>query len=82
MNKLHSTKRQTETVFQQHKEREKHKKENPLRNVILGGQDGLVTALGIVLGVSAAYILIATVLAATFSESLSMRVVAYTSAIS
>lgn len=65
---------------------EQHKQENPLRDVILGGQDGLVNALGIILGISAAGgdlpILIATVLAATFAESLSMGAVAYTSALS
>jgi predicted membrane protein (TIGR00267 family) len=72
--------------FRRHKRQEKHKKENPLRDVILGGQDGLVNALGIILGVMAASsdvkILIATVLAATIAESLSMGAVAYTSALS
>ena len=33
---------------------EEHKTENPLRDVILGGQDGLVNSLGIILGISAA----------------------------
>src|SRR5579872_2939960 len=79
------TERPTKEEFQRHKnEEEQHKRENPLRDVILGGQDGLVNALGIILGVSAASsdvrILIATVLAATFAESLSMGAVAYTSA--
>jgi len=54
-----------------------------LRDIILGGQDGLVNVLGIVLGATAAAadtrILIATALAATFAESLSMGAVAYTS---
>jgi len=72
--------------FRKHQRQEKHKHENPLRDVILGGQDGLVNALGIILGVMAASgdvrILIATVIAATFAESLSMGAVAYTSAIS
>jgi predicted membrane protein (TIGR00267 family) len=79
-------KRPTEKEFQKHQKEEKHKKENPLRDVILGGQDGLVNALGIILGVIAASsdvkILIATVLAATVAESLSMGAVAYTSALS
>ncbi len=73
-------------ILKTHRENERHKRDNPLRDVILGGQDGLVNALGIVLGVSAATsdvkILIATVLAATFAESLSMGAVAYTSAMS
>jgi VIT1/CCC1 family predicted Fe2+/Mn2+ transporter len=54
-----------------------------LRDVILGGQDGLVNVLGIVLGLSAAQapikLLIAAGMAATFSESVSMGAVAYTS---
>ncbi|MBI3486242.1 VIT1/CCC1 transporter family protein [Candidatus Daviesbacteria bacterium] len=72
--------------FEKHKSEKQHKKDNPLRDVILGGQDGLVNALGIILGVLAATsdlkILITTVLAATFAESLSMGAVAYTSALS
>lgn len=79
-------KRPTKEEFEKHKAESKHKLENPLRDVILGGQDGLVNALGIILGALAAgastHILIATVLAATFAESLSMGAVAYTSAIS
>lgn len=51
--------------------------------LILGGQDGLVNVLGIVLGVSAASsdtkIILAAGLAATFAESISMGAVAYTS---
>src|ERR1700722_8628359 len=78
--------RPTDSEFRKHQRQEKHKKENPLRDVILGGQDGLVNALGIILGVMAASsdvkILIATVLAATIAESLSMGAVAYTSALS
>ena len=53
--------------------------------MILGGQDGLVNVLGIVLGVAAASgdtrILIAASLAATFAESISMGAVAYTSSL-
>jgi len=62
---------------------EAHKGSSWLRDVILGGQDGLVNVLGIVLGVSAAtsnlQLLIAAALAATFAESISMGAVAYTS---
>ena len=54
-----------------------------LRDIILGGQDGLVNVLGVVLGVSAATsdlkIIIISGLAATFAESISMAAVAYTS---
>ena len=79
--------RPTQEAFNKHKTiEEKHKKSNPLRDVILGGQDGLVNALGIILGISAAssdvHILIATVIAASIAESLSMGAVAYTSAMS
>jgi vacuolar iron transporter family protein len=56
-----------------------------LRDVILGGQDGLVNVLGIVLGISAASsnipVLLAAGLAATFAESTSMAAVAYTSSL-
>jgi predicted membrane protein (TIGR00267 family) len=51
--------------------------------VILGGQDGLVNVLGVILGVAAAtsntYIVLVAGLAATFAESVSMGAVAYTS---
>lgn len=54
-----------------------------LREVILGGQDGLVNVLGVVLGVSAATndlkVIIVSGLAAAFAESASMAAVAYTS---
>lgn len=64
---------------------EQHVAENSLRDIILGGQDGLVNVLGIVLGVSAAnggnQIIIAASLAAAFAESVSMAAVAYTSAL-
>ena len=54
-----------------------------LKDIILGGQDGLVNVLGIILGVAAATfqtkIIIAAGLAAAFAESISMAAVAYTS---
>ena len=54
-----------------------------LSDVILGGQDGIVNVLGLVLGVAAASasprIIIAAALATTFAESLSMAAVSYTS---
>lgn len=84
--KQNQTTRPSKEAFAEHKKREDHKLENPLRDVILGGQDGLVNALGIILGVIAAGgsepVLIGTVIAATLAESLSMGAVAYTSALS
>src|SRR6266404_1130102 len=63
--------------------KEKHSTNNSLRDVILGGQDGLVNMLGISLGVVAAggstHVLIVTGLAAAITESISMGAVAYTS---
>jgi VIT1/CCC1 family predicted Fe2+/Mn2+ transporter len=63
--------------------RKSHKLGSRLRDIILGGQDGLVNVLGIVLGATTAgadrRILIAVALAATFAELLSMGAVAYTS---
>ena len=62
---------------------EHHNTTNSLRDVILGGQDGLVNMLGIALGVVAAggstHVLIVTGLAAAITESISMGAVAYTS---
>ena len=49
---------------------------NTLSDMILGGQDGLVNVLGVILGVAAASndlkIVIAGGMAATFAESISM----------
>jgi predicted membrane protein (TIGR00267 family) len=62
---------------------EPHKGNFKLAELILGGQDGLVNVLGVILGVAAASqnkdIVIAGGLAATFAESISMAAVAYTS---
>lgn len=59
-----------------------HSRASALADVILGGQDGLVNVLGVVLGVAAATsdprIVMAAGLAATFAESVSMGAVAYT----
>jgi VIT1/CCC1 family predicted Fe2+/Mn2+ transporter len=66
--------------------REEHRQTNWLRDVILGGQDGLVNILGIILGVIAGggskTVLLATGFAAAFTESVSMGAVGYTSALS
>ena len=66
-----------------HNERDPHRKEWNLSEIILGGQDGLVNVLGVILGVAAATsdvrIVMVAGLAATFAESISMGAVAYTS---
>lgn len=63
--------------------REEHRQANRLRDVILGGQDGLVNILGIILGVIAGggsnAVLLATGFAAAITESISMGAVGYTS---
>jgi vacuolar iron transporter family protein len=55
-----------------------------LADIILGGQDGLVNVLGIVLGVASAtsdrFLVLIAGLVATFAESISMAAVAYTTA--
>lgn len=66
-----------------HGHQEPHNQSFTLSDVILGGQDGLVNVLGVILGVAAATsderIVLAAGLAATFAESISMAAVAYTS---
>jgi len=60
-----------------------HRKASALSDIILGGQDGLVNVLGVILGVAAAtsdpQLVMVAGLAATFAESVSMAAVAYTS---
>lgn len=60
-----------------------HRRTSQLSHIILGGQDGLVNVLGVILGVAAATsdarIVLAAGFAATFAESVSMAAVAYTS---
>lgn len=62
---------------------EPHRKGNRISYIILGGQDGLVSVLGLLLGLVAATnssrIVIAGGLATIFAETLSMTAVAYTS---
>lgn len=62
---------------------EAHLKAFNLPEIILGGQDGLVNVLGVILGVAAAtgsnQVVIVAGLAAAFAESISMGAVAYTS---
>lgn len=69
---------------QQHMAKEKGAKGGALlSDIILGGQDGLVNVLGIVLGVASAtndrFIVLIAGLVATFAESVSMAAVAYAS---
>ena len=66
--------------------REGHRQTNWLRDVILGGQDGLVNILGIILGVIAGggsdTVLLVAGFAAAITESISMGAVGYTSSVS
>ena len=66
-----------------HRHDDPHRYSSALADIILGGQDGLVNVLGIVLGIAAATqdprIVMVAGLAATFAESISMAAVAYTS---
>jgi predicted membrane protein (TIGR00267 family) len=66
-----------------HTHTDPHRRASGLSDVILGGQDGLVNVLGVILGVAAATndprIVMVAGLAATFAESVSMGAVAYTS---
>ncbi len=70
-------------VSNNHKENHSASKGLLIRNIILGGQDGLVNVFGIILGVATATnstpIVLLAGLAATFAESVSMAAVAYTS---
>src|SRR5438552_11936809 len=67
-------------------QRQPHRQTNWLRDVILGGQDGLVNILGIILGVIAGggsdTVLLAAGFAAAITESISMGAVGYTSSVS
>lgn len=68
-----------------HNQTDPHKQASALSDIILGGQDGLVNVLGVILGVAAAtsdaYLVLVAGLAATFAESVSMGAVAYTSTV-
>lgn len=66
-----------------HFQHDPHRRASGLSNIILGGQDGLVNVLGVILGVAAATrdprLVLVAGLAATFAESVSMGAVAFTS---
>ena len=70
-------------AFEIHENLDPHHHNSQLSDIILGGQDGLVNTLGVILGVAAATsdtrIVIAAGMAAAFAESVSMAAVAYTS---
>lgn len=72
-----------ESIHQLIHQKEAHVKAFNLPEIILGGQDGLVNVLGVILGVAAATssnsLVLVAGLAATFAESISMGAVAYTS---
>jgi predicted membrane protein (TIGR00267 family) len=72
------------TAKEYHQRIDPHHHTSKLSEWILGGQDGLVNVLGVVLGVAAATrelrVILAGGLAATFAESVSMAAVAFTSA--
>jgi VIT1/CCC1 family predicted Fe2+/Mn2+ transporter len=87
MAKRKKTKKEIEElsrVVQEHMQRERKGAGGLLAEVILGGQDGLVNVLGIVLGVASAtndrFVVLVAGLVATFAESVSMAAVAYASA--
>lgn len=79
----HHLPREDREQFVYHTHHDPHRYTSSLADIILGGQDGLVNVLGIVLGVAAATsdarIVLVAGLAATFAESVSMAAVAYTS---
>ena len=82
LNLPHATGKLIEQV-RLHDQSDPHRVESRLSEVILGGQDGLVNVLGVILGVAAASsdarLVVAAGLAATFAESVSMGAVAFTS---
>jgi len=63
----------------------KHRATTSLRDVILGGQDGLVNVLGLTLGLFAAsagsHLILVAGIAAALAESISMGAVVYTSSL-
>ena len=71
--------------FRHHYLHDPHRTNTEISDIILGGQDGLVNVLGVILGIAAAtgdpQVVIVAGLAATFAELVSMGAVAYTSTI-
>lgn len=81
--KVENAHRLSEEELRYHEELDPHRRGIGFSEIILGGQDGLVNVLGVILGVAAASsdsrLVLAAGLAATFAESVSMGAVAYTS---
>jgi predicted membrane protein (TIGR00267 family) len=79
----HSLEQRHAEDLKYHLQHDPHRRASGLSDIILGGQDGLVNVLGVILGVAAAThdprIVLVAGLAATFAESVSMGAVAYTS---
>lgn len=79
--RLHPAPAPHELEFHEH--HDPHHQASAVSDIILGGQDGLVNVLGIVLGLAAATqdprVILAGGMAATFAESVSMAAVAFTS---
>src|SRR5512139_2744447 len=71
--------------FHLHYLHDPHQTSTEISDIILGGQDGLVNVLGVILGIAAAtgdsWVILVAGLAATFAESVSMGAVAYTSTV-
>ena len=71
--------------FRHHYLHDPHRATTEISDIILGGQDGLVNVLGVILGIAAAtgdsWVIIVAGMAATFAESVSMSAVAYTSTV-
>src|SRR3990172_3875999 len=80
---IHSQEQHHSEGLRYHLYHDPHRQSSGLSDIILGGQDGLVNVLGVILGVAAAThdprIVMVAGLAATFAESVSMGAVAYTS---
>lgn len=80
-NKVYNKPQQDDLKY--HLDGDPHRQASALSDIILGGQDGLVNVLGVILGVAAAtgdhHVVLVAGLAATFAESVSMGAVAYTS---
>jgi hypothetical protein len=74
-----------EAAQRYHDRTDPHGRGASIPDVLLGGQDGLVNVLGVLLGVAVATkeprVLVAAGLATAFSEAISMAAVAYTSSL-
>lgn len=80
---LHGMERMDDSARDYHERIDPHPQGLPFAQLLLGGQDGLVNVLGVILGVAAASeqarLVLAAGLAAAIAESVSMAAVAWTS---